>query len=59
MAANIRNRVIHLLDTERIAPELVRTSPSAQGLIHQLLARERRYRVPGLRSLAQRAGVAA
>lgn len=51
--------VIHLLDTERVAPELVRAHPNAHRLIQELLTRERRYRVPGLRGLAQRAGVAA
>ena len=51
--------VINLLDTERVAPELVRANPNAHRLIHELLTRERRYRVPGLRGLAQRAGVAA
>ncbi|WP_370591139.1 hypothetical protein [Saccharopolyspora montiporae] len=51
--------VIHLLDTERVAPELMRTNPGTHRLIHKLLTRERRYRVPGLRELAHRAGVAA
>ncbi len=51
--------VIHLLDTERVAPELVRTNPKAHTLIEELLARERRCTVPGLRGLAQRTGVAA
>lgn len=51
--------VIHLLDTERVAPELVRANPNARGLIHDLLKRERRRAVPGLRGLALRAGVAA
>lgn len=51
--------VIHLLDTERVAPELVRANPNAHRLIQELLTRERRYRVPGLRGLAQRVGVAA
>ncbi|MGH2941380.1 MAG: helix-turn-helix domain-containing protein [Solirubrobacteraceae bacterium] len=50
--------VIHLLDTERVAPELLMISPDARGLIRGLLRRERRA-VPGLRGLALRAGVAA
>lgn len=50
--------VIHLLDTERVAPELVRANPNARGLIDQLMGRERRRAVPGLRGLAQRTGVA-
>lgn len=51
--------VIHLLDTERVAPELVRANPNARRLVQELLTRERRRAVPGLRGLAQRAGVAA
>ncbi len=51
--------VIHMLDTERVAPELVRANPNARVLIRDLLARERRRAVPGLRGLALRAGVAA
>lgn len=49
--------VIHLLDTERVAPELVRANPDVHRLLQQLLTRERRYRVPGLHGLVQRAGV--
>ena len=51
--------VIHLLDTERVAPDLVLANPSAHRLIRDLLARERRHEVPGLRGLALRSGVAA
>lgn len=51
--------VIHLLDTERVAPELVRANPNARALIRELLSRERRRAVPGLRGLALRAGIAA
>jgi transcriptional regulator with XRE-family HTH domain len=50
--------VIHLLDTERVAPEFVLTNPNVRRLIRDLLAHERRT-VPGLRALALRAGVAA
>jgi transcriptional regulator with XRE-family HTH domain len=50
--------VIHLLDTERVAPEFVLTHPDVRRLIRDLLACERRT-VPGLRGLALRAGVAA
>jgi transcriptional regulator with XRE-family HTH domain len=50
--------VIHLLDTERVAPEFVLTNPNVRRLIRDLLERERRA-VPGLRGLALRAGVAA
>jgi len=51
--------VIHLLDAERIAPQLVHSYHTALDLIQDLLAREHRGQVPGLRSLAQRAGVLA
>ncbi len=51
--------VIHLLDTERAAPEVMSASPDAHAIIRDLLARERRRAVPGLRGLALRAGVAA
>lgn len=50
--------VIHLLDTERVAPELLRANLNARQLIQELLVRERRHQVPGLRGLAHRAGVA-
>ena len=50
--------VIHLLDVERVAPDLMVVSPEARGLIRDLLLRERRGAMPGLRGLALRAGVA-
>ena len=50
--------VIHLLDTERVAPEFVLTNPNVRRLIRDLLERERRA-LPGLHGLALRAGVAA
>ncbi|MFD2398514.1 multiprotein-bridging factor 1 family protein [Prauserella oleivorans] len=51
--------VLHLLETDRIAPEIVYTSRTAHNLIRDLMARERRRDVPGLRELAIRTGVAA
>jgi transcriptional regulator with XRE-family HTH domain len=51
--------VLHLLETNRIAPEIVYTSRTAHNLIRDLMARERRREVPGLRELAIRTGVAA
>ncbi|WP_245782624.1 XRE family transcriptional regulator [Actinokineospora terrae] len=51
--------VLHLLETDRIAPEIVYTSRAAHNLIRDLMARERRREVPGLRELAIRTGVAA
>lgn len=50
--------LIQLLDAERVAPELTYNSQSARTLITNLLGRERRRHVPGLRGLARRAGVA-
>ncbi|MFD5089821.1 XRE family transcriptional regulator [Amycolatopsis thailandensis] len=50
--------VIHLLETERVAPELVQANSNARSLITELLARERRVEVPALRGLAVRAGAA-
>jgi hypothetical protein len=51
--------VIHLLDAERVAPQLVHSYHTARDLIQDLLVREHRGQVPGLRGLAQRAGVLA
>ncbi|MFE9751401.1 helix-turn-helix transcriptional regulator [Saccharothrix saharensis] len=49
--------VIHLLETERVAPQLLRTHRTARTLVHGLLRRERRHTMPGLRGLANRIGV--
>lgn len=51
--------LINLLDAERVAPELVRSSHAARALITDLTRRERRHTMPGLRGLAERAGVVA
>ncbi|GAA0547003.1 hypothetical protein GCM10010172_30930 [Paractinoplanes ferrugineus] len=51
--------VLHLLEAEQLAPQLLRVHPPARSLIINLLARERRAATPGLRALAIRAGVAA
>lgn len=48
--------LINLLDAERVAPELVYSSPTARDLIRDLCSRERRHAMPGLRGLAARAG---
>ena len=50
--------VLHLLEAERIAPQAVRVNAAARNLLAELLGRERRTVTPGLRPLAQRAGVA-
>ncbi|XVV06700.1 hypothetical protein ACQPW3_15465 [Actinosynnema sp. CA-248983] len=49
--------VIHLLEAERIAPELLSTSRTARQVVEDLMGRERRHAVPGLRGLAGRVGV--
>lgn len=51
--------VIHLLEAERIAPELLGTSRNARQVLEDLIGRERRHAVPGLRGLAGRVGVLA
>ncbi|MFI9811428.1 helix-turn-helix transcriptional regulator [Saccharothrix variisporea] len=51
--------VIHLLEAERIAPELLGTSRTARRVLEDLMSRERRQAVPGLRGLAGRVGVLA
>lgn len=51
--------VIHLLEAGRIAPELLGTSRTARQVLEELMGRERRHAVPGLRGLAGRVGVLA
>lgn len=51
--------VIHLLETERTAPQVLRTDPTGRSLVRELMARERRLNTPALRGLAQRTGVLA
>ncbi|MGM1058461.1 helix-turn-helix transcriptional regulator [Saccharothrix sp. Mg75] len=51
--------VIHLLETERVAPQLLRTHRTGRMLVRELMAREQHRKTPGLRSLAQRIGVLA
>jgi len=49
--------VLHLLEVERIAPQVLSVSQAGRALLAQLIARERRCATPGLRALAARAGV--
>ncbi len=49
--------VLHLLEAERIAAEVVHANVRARTLLLDLLAKERRAATPGLRSLAERAGL--
>ena len=51
--------VLHLLEAERIAPQVIKHNAKARAMLTALLGRERRSATPGLRPLAQRADVAA
>jgi DNA-binding XRE family transcriptional regulator len=50
--------VLHLLEAERVAKQAVSRNATARTLLATLLARERKSATPGLRALADRAGVA-
>ncbi|BCY11063.1 hypothetical protein L3i22_061510 [Actinoplanes sp. L3-i22] len=58
-ASGDASAVLHLLQAERLTPQLLRVHPPAQALIEGLLTRERRAATPGLRALAGRVGVEA
>jgi transcriptional regulator with XRE-family HTH domain len=49
--------VLHLLEAERVAEQAVSRNTNAQEVIRVLLGREQRNSTPGLRALAQRAGI--
>jgi transcriptional regulator with XRE-family HTH domain len=49
--------VLHLLEAERIAPQLPGANHASRALLIRLVSRERRAETPGLRGLADRAGV--
>ncbi|MEN3613269.1 helix-turn-helix transcriptional regulator [Plantactinospora sp. ZYX-F-223] len=49
--------VLHLLEAERVAPESVRVNVQARALLLDLMSKERRSATPGLRPLAERAGL--
>lgn len=49
--------VVNLLEAERIAPQTLRYNIVVRELLREMLKRERRSATPGLRSLAERAGV--
>ncbi|MEU8390376.1 helix-turn-helix transcriptional regulator [Micromonospora sp. NPDC048843] len=51
--------VLHLLEAERTAAEVVQANMQARELISDLLSKERRSATPGLRPLAERAGLLA
>jgi len=50
--------VLHLLEAERLAPQALRVNVAARSLLTELLGREHRAATPGLRPLAERAGLA-
>ncbi|TQM78196.1 DNA-binding XRE family transcriptional regulator [Saccharothrix saharensis] len=49
--------VIHLLEVERVAPQLLATEQTGRTLVGELMTREQRSKTPGLRGLAKRIGV--
>jgi transcriptional regulator with XRE-family HTH domain len=49
--------VLHLLEAERVAPESVRANVQARSLLLDVLSKERRTATPGLRPMAERAGL--
>ncbi|WBB72613.1 hypothetical protein O7602_23345 [Micromonospora sp. WMMD1128] len=49
--------VLHLLKAERVAAETVHANVQARAILLDLMTRERRAATPGLRPLAQRAGL--
>ncbi|MFD2764280.1 helix-turn-helix transcriptional regulator [Micromonospora eburnea] len=51
--------VLHLLEAERVAAEAVHANVQARAILLDLLAKERRAATPGLRPLAERAGLLA
>ncbi|MCW3839157.1 helix-turn-helix domain-containing protein [Micromonospora yasonensis] len=51
--------VLHLLEAERVGAEVVHANVQARALLLDLLAKERRAATPGLRPLAERAGLLA
>ncbi|MFG3582230.1 helix-turn-helix transcriptional regulator [Micromonospora chersina] len=51
--------ILHLLEAERVAVEAVHANVQARALLLDLLAKERRAATPGLRPLAERAGLLA
>ncbi|RIV36018.1 hypothetical protein D2L64_20450 [Micromonospora radicis] len=51
--------VLHLLEAERVAAEMRYANRQARELLLDLLAKERRAATPGLRPLAERAGLPA
>lgn len=51
--------VLHLLEAERVGAEVIHANVRARTLLLDLLSKERRVATPGLRPLAERAGLLA
>ena len=49
--------VLSLIEAERVAPEVLHYNITARELLRDCLRREKRTALPGLRPLAQRAGI--
>lgn len=49
--------IINLMEAERVAPQALRYNVIVREMLRELLKRERRSATPGLRALADRAGV--
>jgi hypothetical protein len=49
--------LLHLMEAERVAPEMVRYNVMARELVREMLARQKRSKTSALHRLAVRAGV--
>lgn len=58
-ARNDRQALLHLLEAERLGAEVIRFNHAARAAVTVLLRRQGRSCIPGLATLAQRAGVEA
>ncbi|PTA44535.1 helix-turn-helix transcriptional regulator [Micromonospora sp. RP3T] len=58
-SADRSTAVLHLLEAERVAAEQVHANVQARAILLDLMTKERRAVTPGLRPLAQRAGLLA
>ena len=55
--SQVAEATLHLLDAERIAPQVVRHNVIAQEIVREMLARGSRRQTMALNLLAQRAGL--
>ena len=49
--------MLHLMEVERVAPEVLRYNVMVRELVREMLARRKRSKTSALHSLAVRAGV--